>query len=69
MRFVVSLCDCLYNLLRSTLTSKDIILGRSSTRVHAAPGGRSSICFGDYTEPKKVENKENVRYSPFNLAI
>jgi hypothetical protein len=40
-------------------------LTRSSTRVHAAPGGQSSIVFGDYVEPKKtvVAEKENVRQS------
>ena len=31
----------------STLTSKDINLERSSTRLHAPPGGQSSIVFGD----------------------
>lgn len=41
------------------MTSKDFCLSRPTTRVHAAPGGRSQISFGDYEAPKQVE-KENV---------
>jgi calcyphosin len=33
--------------MSSTLTSADMVVGRSSTRVHAPPGGKTSISFGD----------------------
>lgn len=46
----------------STLTSKDFCLSRPTTRVHAAPGGNSSISFGSYEEPKV--NKENIVAAP-----
>lgn len=37
-------------------------LDRPSTRLHAPPGGKSSICFGDYSEPveKPVRRAQNV---------
>jgi calcyphosin len=38
--------------MSSTLTSADMVVGRSSTRVHAPPGGRTSISFGDQDSSK-----------------
>ncbi len=45
----------------STLTSRDLNINRPSTKLHAPPGGKSSISFG-YDEPVKsnpVRNKGN----------
>ena len=36
--------------------STDMVMERSSTRLHAPPGGKSSICFGSY-EPEPVARK------------
>lgn len=36
--------------------STDMVMERSSTRLHAPPGGKSSICFGSY-EPEPVMKK------------
>ena len=38
----------------STKMSSDMVIERSSTRLHAPPGGKSSICFGSY-EPEVVK--------------
>ena len=43
----------------STLTSMDMNVSRSSTRVHAAPGGASSICFGTYGQDENVAKPVN----------
>lgn len=50
----------------STLTSVDMNVNRSSTRVHAAPGGASSICFGTYGQDENVAKPVN-RVSTNNI--
>lgn len=37
--------------MSSVLTSADLNITRSSTRLHAPPGGHSSISFGSYEPP------------------
>ncbi len=44
----------------STLTSKDLNITRSSTRLHAPPGGKSSIHFGDVESPVKPKEDTNA---------
>lgn len=50
----------------STLTSIDMNINRSSTRLHAPPGGQSSICFGTYgldapvVKPTQRNNINNI---------
>jgi hypothetical protein len=46
----------------STLTSVDLNIERSSTRLHAPPGGKTSICLGGNVEPVK----QQVRRAPQN---
>lgn len=51
----------------STLNSTHLHLSRSSTRVHAPPGGNSQISFGGYTAapaPKVVEEKPVIEETP-----
>jgi hypothetical protein len=43
----------------STLTSVDMNIDRSSTRLHAPPGGQSSICFGTYGQDENVAKPVN----------
>lgn len=50
----------------STLTSVDMNIDRSSTRLHAPPGGQSSICFGTYGLDEPV-NKPTHRASTNNI--
>ena len=38
----------------STKLSTDMIYNKSSTRLHAPPGGASTIFFGDYEPPTKT---------------
>ena len=40
----------------STLTSVDMNLNRSSTRLHAPPGGKSSLCLGTYAQDENIAN-------------
>mmetsp|Transcript_2769 Transcript_2769/g.4144 ORF Transcript_2769/g.4144 Transcript_2769/m.4144 type:complete len:520 (+) Transcript_2769:67-1626(+) len=41
--------------MSSTLTSADMVRSRSSTRVHAPPGGKTSISFGSDNLPKEIQ--------------
>mmetsp|Transcript_17071 Transcript_17071/g.32145 ORF Transcript_17071/g.32145 Transcript_17071/m.32145 type:complete len:172 (-) Transcript_17071:240-755(-) len=50
----------------STLTSVDMNIDRSSTRLHAPPGGQSSICFGTYGSEQPV-SKPTPRTSTNNI--
>lgn len=42
----------------STKLSTDMVLNKPSTRLHAPPGGASSIFFGDYQPPAKAVVKQ-----------
>lgn len=41
----------------------NVITDRSSTRVHAPPGGRSQICFGSYEAPKPAALKTTTSHN------
>ena len=41
----------------STLMSVDMNIERSSTRLHAPPGGKTSICFGEYDTSQNYPTK------------
>ena len=54
----------------STKTSKDFIVERSTTRLYAPPGGKTSICLGGYdAEPaprQRVNNLNNASTLSFS---
>lgn len=53
----------------STKLSTDMIYNKSSTRLHAPPGGASTIFFGDYEPPSKSVVKHEPKPGNFIRLI
>ena len=50
----------------STLTSVDMNVDRSSTRLHAPPGGKTSICLGTFGQDENIAKPVNNRQPSTN---
>ena len=53
----------------STLMSVDMNIERSSTRLHAPPGGKTSICFGDYDSSQLYSSKSTPKPNQHQTAL
>jgi hypothetical protein len=53
----------------STLMSVDMNIERSSTRLHAPPGGKTSISFGDYNTADNYTTKPTRKTSPVKSSM